>query len=112
MKHSLLKFFVLLIIKEIICSVRVVTEWRLRYLNVSIFDDPAIPNAEIPTDSDLKCALLANRHKQFLPNVLFFNNGRCQMATVDLANYEMIFIQGALAVQGHLRREGKWHYFF
>ena len=97
-KRLLVKIFLLLIIQEGICSVNVVTEWRLSYLNVSIFDDPAIPNAVMNTDSEIKCALLANRQKW--PNVLYFNNGFCRMAVADLANnYYQIFIQGALAVE-------------
>ena len=107
-KHSFVKFFILLIIQEGICSVSVVTEWRLRYINVSIFDDPAIPNAVMNTDSEIKCALLANRQKW--PNVLYFNNGICRMAVVDLANYYHIFMQGASAVEGSLRCQGIFYY--
>ena len=101
-RRILLELILLLLIESGICSVTKQTAWKPKSINGSIFNDPLFQNKAVATDCDLKCALIAT--KQRLPNVLYFDNEFCYMATVDFTNSQNVFIEGLSAV------EGKWLY--
>ena len=100
-KLQLLKFILFLLIKNGICSISVVeSAWKPISINGSIFDDPSYQNEKKIADSEIKCALIANKLRW--PNVLYFNGGLCHLATVDLTSRLNVSIEGSMTV------EGKW----
>ena len=82
LKVLLLKLLLFLHIRNVFGSVSVISAWKQKFINASIFDDPLIQNEKIAANSDTTCALHAIRLKW--PNVLYFNSGLCHLAYVDL----------------------------
>ena len=103
MKTQLLGLYLLLLIQNSICSVSVVSAWKMKSINGSIFTEPTIQNDAIAMDSDVKCASIAVKLKW--PNVMYFDTGVCHLAQVDLSSCQNVFIQGSSAAV-----EGKWLY--
>ena len=99
---KLIKLILLLLFKDSSCSAGVYTNWKPKSINGSIFDDSSYQNDKIVTNSEIKCALIANKLKW--PNVLYFDSGVCHLATVDLTSCQNVFIQGLSSV------EGRWAY--
>ena len=97
-KCLLIKFLILLLIQNGTCSVTIQTAWKPMAINGSIFEDPSIQNQKIFTSSDIKCALMATRMKW--PQVLYFNNGVCNLADANLTNCHNVVMEGPSAVDG------------
>ena len=107
-KAKVLKYLLMLLFKHCSCSVSVYTTWKPKSINGSIFDDPSYQNDEVVTNSEIKCALIANKLKW--PNVLYFSSGVCHLATVDLTSCQNVFIQGPSAVEGKWVNRG-WYFY-
>ena len=73
------------------CSVSELTVWELKSVNGSVFSDPLFENEDVPVDSEIKCALIANKKKW--PNVLYFDSGICRLATVDFASCQNVLVE-------------------
>ena len=103
-KYSLILFYLLLIIQRNYCSGITQTAWKPKSISDSILNDPLYQNVEKATDSDIKCALMANNLKW--SNVMYFDNGICHLATVDLTSCMTVSVLGPNAIEANWLHKG------
>ena len=87
------------------CSVSEVYAWKQKSIDGSIFDDPLLQTETIAAQSEIHCALLATKFKW--PNVLYFTNEICHLASVDVYSPQNEIFQGPSAVEGKLLYKSK-----
>ena len=109
-KFWLEKFLLfLLLIRNGTCSASVVkSAWKSISINASIFEDSSYQNEIRTTDSEIKCVLIANNLRW--PNVLYFNNGLCHLATAHWTSCLDVLIDGPGAVAGKWMFKGRLTY--